>query len=204
MNPRRLIKNFLNELSSTGLIELEETESTFVVHFRDTPKKKSSPPTEDFDFDAIYKAYPLKKGKAKGMAKLKKLIKTKEDYERIKNAVMAYANAVRGSDPRYIQHFSTFMNGTWEDYELLPAEPLSADSAETDDYVLILQTVGLHLKFQTHMDRIKEVFPEYEQFRAFLSKHKEFFNRTHDAEKDREHFRAVLTKVIKGEIGVRD
>lgn len=204
MNPRRLIKNFLSELSSTGMIEVEETETTFVVHFRDTPKKRSSTPTEDFDFEAIYKAYPLKKGKAKGMAKLKKLIKTKEDYDRIKASVMAYAHAVSGSDPRYIQHFSTFMNGTWEDYELLPTEKWSEETAETDDYLLILQGVGLHLKFKPHLEKIKEVFPEYEQFRAFLAKTKEFFNTHSNSDVDREKFRATISKAIKGEIGVRD
>lgn len=200
MNPRRLIKNFLSELSSTGLIEVEETDTTFVVHFRDTPKKRSSTPTEDFDFEAIYKAYPLKKGKAKGMAKLKKLIKTKEDYDRIKASVMAYAHAVSGSDSRYIQHFSTFMNGTWEDYVLLGEEAKES----IDDYSLLLQSADLHWRFEPHLDRIKKVFPEYEAFRSFLSARKEFFNTFSNHELNQDHFKAFISKAIKEEIGVRD
>lgn len=203
MNHRTLIRSFLQAFIETGVVEVVEEDETFHIKFLKAPKKKAPAPTGLFDLEALYKLYPLKKGKAKGMAKLQKLVKTEGDYERIKNCIIAYGASVRGSDPRYIQHFSTFINGTWQDYELLPGEGQSG-SLENDDYLLILQGVGLHLKFEPHLSKIKEVFPEYEQFRAFLAKTKEFFNTHSDSEVDREKFRATLSKAIKGEIGVRD
>lgn len=81
-----------------------------------------------FNFDALYKNYPLKKGKSKGIALCERGIKTPEDYQGLRKAIERYAaECVReAKEPRFILHFSTFM-GRWRDWldpehgDLLPA-----------------------------------------------------------------------------------
>lgn len=84
-----------------------------------TLQLQASPPaqivTEKFDFEEVYKGYPLKKGKSKGMKLCMSQIKTLDDYQSLVTAVKNYAKEVHGSENRYIKHFSTFMN-CWRDY----------------------------------------------------------------------------------------
>lgn len=93
-------------------------------------RKKPSPasPGDEFDFDAVYAAYPRKEGKKKGLQRCRSQIKTREKYDALLRAVKNYAAI---ASPGYEKHFDTFM-GCWEDYVdagLLtprPAEPARA------------------------------------------------------------------------------
>jgi hypothetical protein len=78
------------------------------------------------DFDALYAAYPLRKGKSKGIDTCRKQIRTPADYDELRRAIANYAAEVRGKDPQYTKHFSTFMN-CWRDYVAAdpPAPPPS-------------------------------------------------------------------------------
>jgi hypothetical protein len=67
------------------------------------------------DFEVLYHGYPLKKGKQKGIASCERQIRTPADYEALRRAIANYAAEVRGKDPQYVKHFSTFM-GCWRDY----------------------------------------------------------------------------------------
>ncbi len=67
------------------------------------------------DLEEAYKAYPLKKGKSKGIDSLKRQIKTRTDLADLKRAIAVYANEVKGREPDKIKHFSTFANGPWRD-----------------------------------------------------------------------------------------
>lgn len=77
---------------------------------------------ECFDFENIYKIYPRKLGKAKGIKTLQKLITTQEQYESFSKAVSNYAQDCRlnATPENYIKHFSSFVgtreNQTWLDY----------------------------------------------------------------------------------------
>jgi len=71
---------------------------------------------QHFDLDAIYNKYPKKLGKARGMKKLKSIIKSQKTYDDMLIAVENYALTVRDSKPEYIKLFSTFVNGDWQDY----------------------------------------------------------------------------------------
>lgn len=64
-----------------------------------------------FDFESIYKKYPRKLGKAEGIARLKKMILSQEDYNNLSLAVDNYAkNCIeKGTEERFIRHFSTFV-----------------------------------------------------------------------------------------------
>ncbi len=61
--------------------------------------------------------YPLKKGKSNGIKEILKQIKTPEDLEDFEKSVKKYADNCRVNrvDPKYIKHFSTFVN-TWRDW----------------------------------------------------------------------------------------
>lgn len=70
-----------------------------------------------FDFDSLYKKYPLKKGKTRGIAACKREIKTPEDFSLLGKAIENYAREARAenTEPRFLKHFSSFM-GCWRDY----------------------------------------------------------------------------------------
>lgn len=59
--------------------------------------------------------YPLKKGKTPGLKKLARDVKTEDDLVAFEIAVKRYAAEVRGQDPKYIKHFSTFAS-QWRDW----------------------------------------------------------------------------------------
>lgn len=63
---------------------------------------------EKLDFESAYKLYPLKKGKAKGIEKCQSQIKTQSDLDNLKQAIEKYKASI--TDPKYIEHFSTFMS----------------------------------------------------------------------------------------------
>jgi hypothetical protein len=78
----------------------------------------SSPPASvSLNFEALYKKYPRKEGKSKGLAVCKKRIKTIQQYDDLTSAIDRYAEHVRtqGTETCYVKHFSTFMNA-WEDW----------------------------------------------------------------------------------------
>lgn len=68
-----------------------------------------------FDLDALYALYPRKEGKAKGMAKLKRVITTPAQYERFAAAVRNYSKHVAGRPADKVKHFDSFVS-CWEDY----------------------------------------------------------------------------------------
>lgn len=71
-----------------------------------------------FNFEPIYKKWPRKEGKGKGMKKLEKSIKTEADFMRLDrstdNAIALFMQERR--EKKFIPHWSTFCNN-WEDYE---------------------------------------------------------------------------------------
>ena len=78
-----------------------------------------------FDYEAIYRAYPRKDGKSRGLALCEKQIRTAGDYAALKVAVANYAIQVQDREAKYQKHFSTFM-GCWRDYITVerPPEPI--------------------------------------------------------------------------------
>jgi hypothetical protein len=70
---------------------------------------------EEFDFEAVYKIYPRKIGKATGIKRLKQMIKSREKYNLLLLAVENYAQQMKAEDEKYIKHFSSWVS-VWEDY----------------------------------------------------------------------------------------
>lgn len=67
------------------------------------------------DYEEVWKIYPNKKGKAKSINQIEKILKTITKEELIKT-IKRYSREVQGSDVRYILNGSTFFNGRYEDY----------------------------------------------------------------------------------------
>lgn len=90
------------------------TEQDKTEHDTHEPSAGRSP---RFDFDLIYKEYPRKEGKQKGIQICKREIKTIGDFELLFDAVKRYKAHVSNSktEPKYIKHFSSFM-ASWRDW----------------------------------------------------------------------------------------
>lgn len=63
--------------------------------------------------DRIWRAYPLKKGKAVAIKKIPKLLKEYSE-EQLLQAITRYDNSVK--EKKYLMHGSTFFNGGYMDY----------------------------------------------------------------------------------------
>lgn len=73
-------------------------------------QKQPSPAAPVFDFSLVYQLYPRKTGKKAGLAKLARVIKTKEDYNALLTGVQSFADKNRSTELKYIPHFSTYVN----------------------------------------------------------------------------------------------
>ncbi len=88
-------------------------QDTTIIHAEPTVQRSS------FDFEGLYKLYPRKEGKAKGLAKCKLEVKTDKDYVDLEIAIRKYAtHCIKNKiEVQFIKHFSTFMaNGSWRDW----------------------------------------------------------------------------------------
>jgi uncharacterized protein YdaU (DUF1376 family) len=97
---------------------------------RDQKKKEQKKPSPAspvaFDFETVYKAYPKKLGRKRGLKLCESRVKSASQYSDLQRAVTNYARSVEGTDPKFIKHFDTFM-GCWEDY--VDADLLSRPAA---------------------------------------------------------------------------
>lgn len=72
---------------------------------------------EEFDFLKLYELYPKKEGKTKGLKTCKVQIKTENEYNQLKTAIVKYRQLCEANrvDLKYIKQFSSFMH-CWRDY----------------------------------------------------------------------------------------
>lgn len=115
-----------NEDSFVVLAKFIEREKahTFIADLKDIQdghrgslNVQLSEAARSFDFEAVYKAYPRKQGKSRGLTWLKTHIKTEKNYGLLLGAVKNYA-AYCGAeikDEQYIKHFSTWVK-EWRDW----------------------------------------------------------------------------------------
>lgn len=129
--PNRTLDRTIEKLQQLQMIEIRTLRGTFgsiPATDRQTditdkqtnnilPDSDKSEPRLVFDFDALYKKYPRKEGKQKGLLTCKAQIKTQEDYENLSKAIDRYCAHLKksASEPRFIKHFSTFM-ASWRDW----------------------------------------------------------------------------------------
>ncbi len=102
-----------------------------------TPAKIAKKSDADFeaDFEEFWKAYPKPKNpdKTPGKQKYIALRKKGVSADDLLKAAQNYAQAMRGTDPRYIKHCTTFLgpSDAWRDY-LQAEEPKTAQQAHED------------------------------------------------------------------------
>ena len=67
--------------------------------------------------ESLYQSYPLKKGKQRGVSKLKSILKTEDDAKEFEQAVKNYRDQIAREqiEPKFIKHFSSFV-ASWRDY----------------------------------------------------------------------------------------
>lgn len=78
-----------------------------------------------FDLEAAYRLYPRKQGKAPGMAKARKQVRTQADYDQLLSACGRMAELWAGHETEFCPHWSTFVSQErWRDDELpAPSKP---------------------------------------------------------------------------------
>jgi hypothetical protein len=78
------------------------------VTIRNDTKKEELLP---FNFEILYKKYPLKKGKEEGIKRCKLLITTQEEYDQLSLAIDRYSIDIvkNKTESKFIKHFSTFI-----------------------------------------------------------------------------------------------
>jgi len=78
--------------------------------------------TEQFDYEALYKAFPRKRGKSQGLRVARKTIKSRAQYESCLKAIENFNLAMKkeNREKDKIMYFGTFM-GQWTDW-LQPEE----------------------------------------------------------------------------------
>lgn len=80
------------------------------------------PASPRFDFDAAYRLYPRKSGKAKGLEACKARITKRSDFDALMAACEQLAELWEGTDAQqrqFLPYWSTFINQAgWRDEEL--------------------------------------------------------------------------------------
>lgn len=79
--------------------------------------EKSETKTQVFDFESLYKKYPRKKGKKRGLESCFRQIKTQESFGQLSLAIDNYILECRREKTKetYMKYFSSFMS-CWQDF----------------------------------------------------------------------------------------
>jgi len=92
------------------------------------------------DLEALYKSYPRKQGKAKGLGILKASIKTEKaysDYQKAQARFIAHLEA-SGTEAEFVPHFKTFA-GSWRDWLDPDAGTVEGIAKKKTDLEMILE-----------------------------------------------------------------
>lgn len=82
----------------------------------ETDPHKLTDKTLEEEFDALWRLYPRKAGKANALRHYKAARRKGATYDAVEDGVLRYADYVRGQDPQYIAMGSTWFCGhRWED-----------------------------------------------------------------------------------------
>lgn len=126
-------------------------------------------PTE-IDFVNAYNLFKRKEGKAKGLEKLKREVKTISDLELFKKAILNYnAQQIKlRTDIKYYKHFDSFVSAwrEWVDFKTEDPKPTSSQKAEVFKHVD---------NFEYNTNALSETIterPELKEIVASLTKNK--------------------------------
>lgn len=107
---------------NVGRSKKEEVRSKILEKKYIKKETVANAPETVFNLDELYQLYPLKKGKAIGLEKLKRVIKSQKDFDDFKLAILRYIEDIKskGTEARFIKQFSTFVGSEkvqpWKDW----------------------------------------------------------------------------------------
>lgn len=124
---RKKMVEALKSLEAHGAVTLSyggtQTPDSSLQTDKQTDRQTDMPTVSaGFDFESVYSGYPRKEGKAEGMSRLTRRIKTADEFDRFSRAVRNYASQCRlqGKDQKYILKWSSFVGAEgaerWLDY----------------------------------------------------------------------------------------
>lgn len=122
--PSRVLSRCVSKLQQFQIIEQPRDRGAFarieenrIEENRIDILPDSQNPASVFDFEILYKKYPRKEGKSRGMVICKSQIKSQEDYDLLSKAIDTYVIhcKVNKTEPRFLKHFSSFM-ASWKDW----------------------------------------------------------------------------------------
>ena len=97
----------------------EKKESLDDIGKADGDTDKPSEKDIESEFETLWELYPRKEGKKNALATYMRVRTRKKKpvtYEQVKDGIVAYANACKGTDRKYIKQGSTWFNGEcWND-----------------------------------------------------------------------------------------
>lgn len=115
----------LNALKNVGILRLNSElaprrlEKNSTLEREEEREEEREREREDFDFESIYKDFPRKEGKSRGISACETQIKTKDDFLALIKAVQKYKDLCESErrEKKHIKMFSSFMNElVWRDY----------------------------------------------------------------------------------------
>jgi DNA replication protein DnaD len=90
--------------------------------------------------EQLWSIYPKKKGKAKAMAKIPKLLK-EFSYEELERAITRYRDETKDTNTQYIKQGDTFFSTGYVDYLDANYQPTENDGSQEDDPYAHLETL---------------------------------------------------------------
>lgn len=78
-------------------------------------KIKEKDPKNNFDLEAIYSQFRKQTKKAKGLAILRRTVKTQADYDKLPQALLVFNEEQKNTQTQFIPNFEDFC-GSWQNY----------------------------------------------------------------------------------------
>ena len=145
---------------------VQETNCTLHNNTIQDNTEHNNTPVFDFDFESLYRFYPLKKGKAEGITRLKKIITSQDDFDSFQKAIHNYTQNIKanGTESRFIKHFSSFV-GTkeiqpWRDWLDVDAGNAIAVTARPAFNKATQRTENNRAAAEAYMKKLSEVKKE--------------------------------------------
>jgi hypothetical protein len=147
--------------------------------------------------DSVYQHYPKKLGKAAGYRKLKHIVVDNDQFANFAKAVQNYNRYLKDTATTYAYtlHFSTFVNGRWEDF--VDYQPVDDNS-----HMEMLTEIGLQFQFSKHIDSIKTIWPTSQEFKNYLLDKKSFCSKNYDISTNIERFRNFVAMDLSRKLGM--
>lgn len=128
------ILSYLNILEQKQIVRVIAQNSPILSPTVQTNKQTNNIVQIELDFESAYNLYPNKKGKTRGMYRIKQAVKTQEDLLLFIKAIENYSFDLKKNrtEQRFIKYFDSFVScwRDWVDYERKELNPISTKQKE--------------------------------------------------------------------------